>query len=71
MSAGREVAIVFDATIKEYLHEIDEASLLTVGQEHVLGKLIMEDNDPWAREQLVRSNLRLVVISPRDTAAEG
>jgi RNA polymerase primary sigma factor len=55
------VAIFFDATIKEYLHEIDEASLLTVGQEHVLGKLIVEDNDPWAREQLVRSNLRLVV----------
>ena len=55
------MAIFFDATIKEYLHEIDEASLLTVGQEHVLGKLIVEDNDPWAREQLVRSNLRLVV----------
>jgi len=61
LSAGQEVAIFFDATIKEYLHEIDEASLLTVGQEHVLGKLIVEDNDPWAREQLVRSNLRLVV----------
>jgi len=61
LSAGQEVAIVFDVTIKEYLQEIDEASLLTVGQERVLGKLIMEDNDPWAREQLVRSNLRLVV----------
>jgi len=60
-SAGQELAIVFDATIKEYLQEIDDASLLTVGQEHVLGKLIVEDNDPWAREQLVRSNLRLVV----------
>jgi RNA polymerase sigma factor (sigma-70 family) len=60
-STGQEVAIVFDATIKEYLQEIDETSLLTVGQEHVLGKLIVEDNDPWAREQLVRSNLRLVV----------
>lgn len=60
-SAGQEVAIVFDATIKEYLQEIDDASLLTVRQEHVLGKLIVEDNDPWAREQLVRSNLRLVV----------
>ena len=61
LSAGQEVAIVFDVTIKEYLHEIDEASLLTAAQERVLGKLIMEDNDPWAREQLVRSNLRLVV----------
>jgi RNA polymerase primary sigma factor len=30
-------------------------------QEHMLGKLIVDENDPWAREQLVRSNLRLVV----------
>jgi len=58
---GRERPIAFDATIKEYLHEIDEASLLTMEQERLLGKLIVEDNDPWAREQLVRSNLRLVV----------
>ena len=27
----------------------------------MLGKLTVEENDPWAREQLVRSNLRLVV----------
>jgi len=59
---GEELAIaVFDATIKEYLQQIDEASLLTVEQEHLLGKLIVEENDPWARDQLVRSNLRLVV----------
>jgi len=30
-------------------------------QERELGKLVIEKNDPWAREQLVRSNLRLVV----------
>ncbi len=30
-------------------------------QEHTLGKLVVEENDPQAREQLVRSNLRLVV----------
>jgi len=30
-------------------------------QEHSLGKLIVDENDQWAREQLVRSNLRLVV----------
>lgn len=59
--AGREVAIAFDATIKEYLQEIDEASLLTKEQEHSLGKQVLEKNDPLAREQLVRSNLRLVV----------
>lgn len=59
--AGRELTIAFDATIKEYLKEIDEAALLTKEQEHTLGKLVVEENDPKAREQLVRSNLRLVV----------
>ena len=53
--------MAFDATIKEYLHEIDEAALLTAEEEHFLGKLIVEENDPLARERLVRSNLRLVV----------
>ncbi len=52
---------VFDATIKDYLRQIDEAPLLTVEQERELGRLIAEQNDPWARERLVRSNLRLVV----------
>jgi RNA polymerase sigma factor (sigma-70 family) len=56
-----EFTITFDITIKEYLKEIDDASLLTVEQEHLLGKLVVEENDPQAREQLVRSNLRLVV----------
>lgn len=58
---GREGIIAFDATIKEYLREIDAASLLTGEQEHELGQLVVNQNDPWAREQLVRSNLRLVV----------
>jgi RNA polymerase sigma factor (sigma-70 family) len=57
----REDIIVFDATIREYLKEIDEAKLLTWEQERELGKLVTEHGDPWAREQLVRSNLRLVV----------
>ena len=53
--------MAFDATIKEYLREIDEASLLTMEQEQELGRLVIEQSDQWAREQLVRSNLRLVV----------
>lgn len=61
MGGMEEQTITFDITIKEYLKEIDEASLLTVEQEHSLGKLVVEENDPQAREQLVRSNLRLVV----------
>jgi len=58
---GRELAIAFDATIKDYLREIDEAPLLKAEEERYLAKLIVEENDPLAREQLVRSNLRLVV----------
>ena len=61
MGGMEEQTITFDITIKEYLKEIDDASLLTVEQEHSLGKLVVEENDPQAREQLVRSNLRLVV----------
>jgi RNA polymerase sigma factor (sigma-70 family) len=58
---GREGTIVFDVTIREYLKEIDEASLLTAEEENELGHLVTDQNDPQAREQLVRSNLRLVV----------
>jgi RNA polymerase primary sigma factor len=32
-----------------------------VEEEHELGKLVVEENDPLARDRLVRSNLRLVV----------
>ncbi len=53
--------MVFDTTIKDYLREIDEAPLLTGDEEKFLGRKIVEDNDPEARDQLVRSNLRLVV----------
>lgn len=60
-SVGREGTIVFDVTLKDYLKEIDEASLLTSEEEYELGKRVVEENDPFAREMLVRSNLRLVV----------
>ena len=53
--------IVFDSTIKEYLTEIDEAPLLTWQQECELAERIIEHDDPQARDQLIRSNLRLVV----------
>jgi len=61
LPVGLERSIAFDINIKEYLKEIDEAPLLTMEQEHMLGKLVTEENNPQAREQLVRSNLRLVV----------
>lgn len=53
--------IVFDETIKDYLAEIDAAPLLTRQQECELAQQIIDHDDPLARDQLVRSNLRLVV----------
>ena len=69
--AGRELAIVFDVTIKEYLKEIDESPLLTLEQEQALGRKIIAENDPQAREHLVRSNLRLVVNIAKKYANRG
>ena len=53
------------------MKEIDEASLLTKQQEHSLGKLVLQENDPLAREQMVRSNLRLVVNIAKRYAGRG
>ncbi len=71
LAVGREGTIVFDITLKDYLKEIDEVSLLTSAEEYAFGKRIMEENDPWAREQLVRSNLRLVVNIAKKYAGRG
>ena len=53
--------MAFDVTIKEYLKEIDESPLLNWEEEKYLASLIIEEQDPEARDRLVRSNLRLVV----------
>jgi RNA polymerase primary sigma factor len=58
---GGSVIIVFDTTIRDYLKEINEASLLSAEDERYLGTLVIEEQDPEARDRLVRSNLRLVV----------
>ncbi|HEX4056031.1 MAG TPA: sigma-70 family RNA polymerase sigma factor [Tepidisphaeraceae bacterium] len=44
-----------------YLRQINQSPLLTAQQEKELGRRIVRDNDPVAREQMVRANLRLVV----------
>ena len=63
--------MIFDATIKEYLEEIDESPLLSAEEEHNIAKRIVEDNDPMARETLVRSNLRLVVNIAKKYSGRG
>src|SRR5437764_9430699 len=44
-----------------YLRQINESPLLSADQEKDLARKIINDNDPAARERMVRSNLRLVV----------
>jgi RNA polymerase primary sigma factor len=44
-----------------YLRQINESRLLTADEEKALARKIINDNDPEARERMVRSNLRLVV----------
>lgn len=63
--------MAFDATIKDYLKEIDDAPLLTWEDEKELAYAVLEENDPYAREQLVRSNLRLVVNIAKKYSGRG
>ena len=44
-----------------YLRQINESRLLTADEEKQLARRIIHQNDPEARERMVRSNLRLVV----------
>ncbi len=44
-----------------YLRQINESPLLSADEEKDLSRRIINDNDPEARERMVRSNLRLVV----------
>ncbi len=44
-----------------YLHQINEVSLLSAEEEKVLGWRIVNDNDPAAKDHMIRANLRLVV----------
>lgn len=63
--------MAFDVTIKEYLKEIDEAPLLTWEEEKEYAAGVLEYNDPYARDQLVRSNLRLVVNIAKKFSGRG
>jgi len=44
-----------------YLRQINEVGLLTALEERELGWRIINDNDPAAKDRMVRANLRLVV----------
>lgn len=48
-------------TLDTYLKEIDDSPLLTAQEECELARRIINNQDPEARDHMVRSNLRLVV----------
>jgi RNA polymerase primary sigma factor len=54
-----------------YLRQINESPLLSADEEKSLGRRIIKDNDPAARERMVRSNLRLVVNIARNYVNRG
>ena len=53
--------IALESGLQLYLRQINEAPLLTAAQEISLSRRIQQQQDPAAREQMIRSNLRLVV----------
>lgn len=54
-------SVAVQSGLQLYLRSINESPLLTADEEKELGRRIIRDNDPEARERMVRSNLRLVV----------
>jgi len=55
------VVMPVESGLRLYLNQINQAPLLTADREKELARLIIRENDPEAREEMVRSNLRLVV----------
>ncbi len=59
------------SSLQVYLSEISAAPLLTVERERALARRLIRENDPAAREEIVRSNLRLVVNIAKNFANRG
>src|SRR5258707_11373441 len=53
--------VAVQSGLQLYLRQINESRLLNGDEEKALARRIINDNDPEARERMVRSNLRLVV----------
>src|ERR1043165_3029961 len=57
----RMASVAVQSGLQLYLKQINESPLLNAVQEKELARRIIQNNDPEAREIMVRSNLRLVV----------
>ena len=60
-----------ESTLQIYLEEINVAPLLSKTEEQDLARKIINDNDPQARDTMIRSNLRLVVNIAKNYANRG
>ena len=60
-----------ESTLQIYLEEINVAPLLNESEEKELARKIINDNDPHARDKMIRSNLRLVVNIAKKYANRG
>jgi RNA polymerase primary sigma factor len=66
-SAAREIR----SDLELYLSEINTVPLLTAEEEKELGRKVMEEQCPHARERMVRANLRLVVAIAKNYTNRG
>ncbi|HVX83824.1 MAG TPA: RNA polymerase sigma factor RpoD/SigA [Phycisphaerae bacterium] len=60
-----------ESGLQLYLNQINTAPLLSAEREKDLARRIIRENDPSAREEMVRSNLRLVVNIAKNYANRG
>lgn len=57
--------------LSHYLKQIGELPLLTAEQEKQIARRIIHQNDPEARDRMIRSNLRLVVSIAKNYGGRG
>lgn len=60
-SCRKLLSMPVESGLQLYLNQINDAPLLTAEREKELARRIIRENDPAAREEMIRSNLRLVV----------
>jgi RNA polymerase primary sigma factor len=60
-----------ETSLKLYLKQIHHVSMLSAEREKELAHLLVRENDPAAREEMILANLRLVVYIARHYAHRG